>query len=255
MTVTSLIERLFEPDALETLFQPIVHVDGNRVRTHAFEALSRGPKGTNLFRADVLFEYVRRKHEEVAVDRLATVKALERVGPLAPGTSLSLNVHAATLGRDPKFVGDLLAAAECQGIDPAQLIVEVVEHAPNFCGLGFERSLRALRSAGVAIALDDIGLGQSNFRMMIECQPRYLKVDRFFVKDCHLDAYRYAVIHSLQQLADSVDAILVAEGVECAEELEALRRCGASFFQGYYFGAPVAHHYSLPTGELKGIPA
>jgi EAL domain-containing protein (putative c-di-GMP-specific phosphodiesterase class I) len=67
----SLWDRILEPDGLTTVFQPIFRLAGERRVPFALEALTRGPKGTNVERSDVLFEYVRRKRREPEVDLLS----------------------------------------------------------------------------------------------------------------------------------------------------------------------------------------
>src|ERR1051325_4047429 len=65
----SLLDVILEPDALTVLFQPILEYRAGQWHLHALECLVRGPKGTNLEPANVLFEYARRKHAEGLVDR------------------------------------------------------------------------------------------------------------------------------------------------------------------------------------------
>ena len=62
------------------------------------------------------------------------------------------------------------------------------------------------------IALDDVGLGHSNFQMMVDAKPDYFKLDRYFVHGCHRDKYRRAVVASVAKLAEELDSSVVAEG-------------------------------------------
>ena len=203
-----------------------------------FECLSRGPKGTNFESAKVLFDYVRLKREETLVDR-ACVSAALAAAPKRDSVRLSVNVHASTLGRDHDFVPFLRRAAEVQGIAADRLTVEIVEHAPPWDSIGFAAALDRIREAGMRIALDDVGLGQSNFKMILDVRPDYLKIDRYFIEQCDTDPHRQAVIQALAGLATHFGAEIVAEGVERQEVLETLRRFGVAFVQGYLFSPPV----------------
>jgi len=100
-------------------------------------------------------------------------------------------------------------------------------------------SVSALRAAGVRIAVDDIGLGHSNLRMILDVQPELFTIDRYFVDGCHADPRCVAVIASVCQLARSFGAVTIAEGVEEARDVAPLVDCGVSLFQGYFFGKPV----------------
>ena len=233
----SLLTTLLAPGSLRTALQPIVELRDGVPHPVAYECLTRGPLGSNLEQAQILFDYVRLKHDEALVDRACIAAAL-RTARREKTAALSVNVHAATLARDRDFASFLLDAAREMDIDPHRLIVEIVEHAPVWSNslLG---SLTELRSAGVRIALDDIGLGHSNFRMMVELRPELFKIDRYFVSGCHADPRRLAVIVSVCQLAQAFDAITVAEGIEDPRDIAPLAERGVALFQGYFFGAPV----------------
>ncbi len=238
MTGPTMLERLSEPDGLATVFQPILTFRNGRARLHAFEALARGPRDTNLATAEVLFEYVRRKGEVARIDRLCVARALNAARDLPDAPVLSLNVHAATLSADTAFTAYLVETAAAAGIAVSSLVVEIVEHAPCWDGAQLGHALAALRAAGVRIALDDIGLGHSNFRMILECRPEYYKIDRYVVRGAAGDPHRRAVLAALARLAEGCGGLLVAEGVENAPDLETAVAQGVTMVQGFLTGAP-----------------
>jgi EAL domain-containing protein (putative c-di-GMP-specific phosphodiesterase class I) len=240
----SLIDTIVAPGSLSFLFQPIVQAAGSSYEVHSYEALTRGPAGTNVHAADVLFEYVRRKQEEVRVDRLCVAGALQAATLLDPHARINLNVHASTLTRDPGFPDYVCGHAEAGGIAAERLVIEIVEYAPGSTGAAFAAALEKLRRRGCTIALDDVGLGNSNYRMILDSRPDYYKVDRFLVDGVSADPYRLAIIRSLGSLAGAVGATVVAEGVESEEDVAALRSAGISLFQGFFFGRP------KPASEL-----
>ena len=226
------LEKILAPGGITPVYQPIVDTTTNSVA--GYECLSRGPKGTNFEPAKVLFEYVRLKHEEPLVDRACIRAALAH----APDAALTINVHASTLVRDRDFFDFLCGAAKEHGIACERITIEIVEHAPSWDGATFIAALDHLRNGGMRISLDDIGLGQSNFKMILDVRPDFLKLDRYFVESCHLDAHRRAVIESVAHLASHFDSELIAEGVDCAETVDALRGLSVSLMQGNWFGAP-----------------
>jgi EAL domain-containing protein (putative c-di-GMP-specific phosphodiesterase class I) len=236
----SLWDRIIEPDGLTTVFQPIFRLAGGRRIPFALEALTRGPKGTNVERSDVLFEYVRRKRREPEVDLLAIAAALREARSLPGASALSLNVHASTLERDPLLAGWLAAAAAANGIPLARIIIEIVEHAPPWSGPQLLTALAELRELGVRIALDDVGLGQSNFRMILDCRPDLLKIDRHFVSGVHADPHRRAVLETISDLARRLGGEAVAEGIEDQRDLDTVADLGISLVQGYLLCYPCA---------------
>ncbi|HSP17190.1 MAG TPA: EAL domain-containing protein [Thermoanaerobaculia bacterium] len=233
------LDEVLAPGGVRVVFQPIFEVIGDGVRVHSLECLSRGPKGTSMERADVLFDYVRLKREESAVDRLCIDVALREASNLPASTRLNINVHASTLGRDPGFVRFMRSAAERNAIAMDRVVVEIIEHSPAWDGRSFQAALEALRDAGVAIALDDVGIGHSNYRMILDCRPEYLKIDRYLISGIAQDRARQAVIESIITLARKLGARAVAEGVEHVEDYFALRAVGVHLVQGFLFSGPL----------------
>jgi EAL domain-containing protein (putative c-di-GMP-specific phosphodiesterase class I) len=183
----------------------------------------------------VLFSYVRRKHAEVAVDR-ACIRTILSVAEAFPGEgSLGINVHSVTLAVDADFLMFIKDEAGRRGIDLARIIIEIVEHGVPRNGDAFCGALAGLRGLGVRVALDDIGLGHSNYKMILDCRPDYFKIDRYFVQGSGSDFYRQAVLKSVAELARPFGARVVVEGVENEADLAASRAAGATLFQGFAF--------------------
>lgn len=238
MSERFLLDRILEPGSLSVRLQPVLELHAGRVRPHYFEALIRGPQGTSAETPAILFEYARKKSRESAVDRACVTAILDETRGLPGDHVLGINVHASTLAMDAGFVEFLAARLRAGGIAPSRIVVEVVEHAPPWNVGGFRTAVAALRDLGARIALDDVGLGQSNYMMILECRPDYLKVDRHFVDGCHRDFHRRAVLASVAQLARPFGARVVAEGVEDRADLTALRRLGITLVQGYLLARP-----------------
>ena len=236
----TLLDTLLEPGRLSVLFQPIFEIHVGSRRFHAFESLTRGPKGTNMENPSIMFEYARRKGKEMALDRICVSNALRLWAPLLDLCGLNLNVHASTLERDPAFPSFLKGNAETRGIRLSQLTIEIVEHAPSWDGPRFHQALQELRALGVQIALDDVGLGHSNFRMILDCSPDYFKADRYLVDGCHRDPRRLAVLDSLVNLAGRLGSRVVAEGIETQEDLDAVTSIGIDLVQGFFLSRPLA---------------
>ncbi len=238
MSEICLMDRILEPGALSVRFQPVYEVHEHVMVGHYIECLIRGPQGTSAESPDILFEYARKKNREAEVDRRCLSMILESARTLAPHIRVGINVHASTLALDPGFVEFLGDETKRIGVEADRLVIEIVEHAPPWDVGAFRRALEALRDLGAAIALDDVGLGHSNFMMILECRPNYFKIDRYFVHGARTDMYRQAVLASVAQLALPFAARVVAEGVETEGDLEAVRHAGINLVQGYLFGQP-----------------
>lgn len=252
-TDSTLLDLVLEPGQLSVVFQPIFEVGSRTPHLFALECLIRGPRGTNAERPNVLFEYVRRKRAEAAVDRACVATALAGASALPGEPQLSLNVHASTLGRDPGFRDFLLERAELARISPRRLVVEIVEHSPPLDVPSFRRALSLLREAGVAIALDDVGLGQSNYKMILDVRPEIYKLDRYLVSGAWADPYRQVILDSLARMVRRLEARAVAEGVEDEHELVAVQAAGIDLVQGFLFARPLSRGELVAAGHLPGL--
>jgi len=235
-----LFDSIFEPGALTVRFEPVFDVSRKASEIHYLECLIRGPKGTPLEAPDRMFAEARENRRTGELDRACITSIMKAAQPLPSEAPIAINVHASTLALDadmPAFV-DRLASAN--GIASSRLVLEVVEHEPPWDIARFREALEALRSRGVRIALDDIGLGHSNYRMILECRPDYFKVDRYFVAGCHDDVYRQAVLRSVVQLGPPFGAKVVAEGVERCDDLTTLKMLGIDLVQGWLLGRPLS---------------
>lgn len=251
----TLLDTLLEPGRLSVLFQPIFEVGPTAPQLHALECLVRGPSGTNAERPAVLFEYVRRKRAEAEVDRACVATALAEAGRLPGEPRITLNVHASTLGRDPGFRAFLMQTAAEAGIHPRRLVVEIVEHAPPLDVPSFRLALAGLRETGIAIALDDVGLGQSNYRMILDVRPDIYKLDRYLVAGAGGDPYRQVILDSLARMVRRLEARAVAEGVEDRHELVAVEAAGIDLVQGFLLAPPLPRDELLASGYLPPLAA
>jgi EAL domain-containing protein (putative c-di-GMP-specific phosphodiesterase class I) len=238
MTHRTLMHDILAPGGLSVLFQPMIEVVDGDLNFYALEALSRGPKGSNVERADVLFEYIRRKGREIEVDRACVASALAEAARIPGKLSISINVHASTLERDERFVDLLVEACESNGVVVTRIILEIVEQQQYWNHIPFFRTLDRLRDLGVRIALDDIGLGYSNHRMLLEVCPDLFKIDRYFVHGCSERPQARAAIESIVLLASRLGGRVVAEGLETSADFETILSLGIDLVQGYYFARP-----------------
>ncbi|SRR5258706_7116361 len=237
MTDHTAISAILE-DGIYVVFQPIFHISGEATTVYAFEALSRGPRGTHFERANVLFDYVRLKHDEVRVDRHCLATAIADGAELTKTAFLTLNVHASTIERDsdlPRHLEELCARFS---VEPHRLILELVEQSAHGEGRRLLPGLDRLRAMGIRIALDDVGLGHGNYRAILDVHPDVLKIDRYFVQNCTTDPGRQALLRSITLLAADFNAFVIAEGIERDDELATVRSMGITHGQGFLLGRP-----------------
>ena len=234
----SLLMEILDHGGINVYYQPIFEIVDGKPVLFAVEALSRGPKGSNAERPDVLFEYVRRMAKEVEVDRACVKAIISKLYIVARRTRVSINVHALTLERDDLFTPYLIEMCDHFGVPPKNIILEIVEQQRYRNPTRFFTNLELLRRAGFLIAVDDIGLGHSNYRALIEIKPDLFKIDRYFVSGCRGDAGKRAAVESIALLARRMSGCVIAEGVETADDLQCVTELGIRLVQGFYFATP-----------------
>jgi len=100
-------------------------------------------------------------------------------------------------------------------------------------------SLRRLRALGVAIALDDFGIGYSSLTSLEQLPITRVKLDRLLVASVDSNARSAAIVRSIVALCHGLGLQVLAEGVERTAQLEFLARCGPMGAQGFLLGHPV----------------
>lgn len=157
----------------------------------------------------------------------------------AAGISLRLavNIPGAQLTSMP--LPDMLRKAAPQAQDWPGVIFEITE----------EEALRDVDAAhevatqlgiyGAELSIDDFGVGYSSLARLREIPFREVKLDRSLVDGCARDATRAALCRTVVDLAHTLAAIVVAEGIETREDLSYLQAIGCDLAQGFLLGRPM----------------
>jgi EAL domain-containing protein (putative c-di-GMP-specific phosphodiesterase class I) len=119
------------------------------------------------------------------------------------------------------------------------LILEVPENeVVNDVGLIHEIATQ-LRIYNITLAIDDFGEGYSSFARLRELPFGELKLDRGFVEGCAGDARNAGICRAIVELAHHFGVSAVAEGLEDAADVQAVRDMGCDIGQGYFFARPM----------------
>jgi diguanylate cyclase (GGDEF)-like protein len=100
--------------------------------------------------------------------------------------------------------------------------------------------LNRLKNIGVQIALDDFGTGHSSLNMLQDLPLDILKIDRTFIENAGQAVRRYgAIIATITELAQNLDMIVIAEGIERSEQVALLQTLNCDYAQGWLFSQPL----------------
>lgn len=102
-----------------------------------------------------------------------------------------------------------------------------------------EQRLGMLKLAGIEISLDDFGTGYSSLAYLKKLNVDYLKIDRTFIQNIHINHDDQAMCEAIVVMAHKLNIKVIAEGVENEAQLNFLKSVGCDYAQGYWFSKPV----------------
>ncbi|GAB7040458.1 putative bifunctional diguanylate cyclase/phosphodiesterase [Catenuloplanes niger] len=151
---------------------------------------------------------------------------------------ISVNLSARNL-LDPRLPGEVGALLRRHHVPPHLLVLEITETVAMSRTGAVDDVIDGLRELGVQLSLDDFGTGFSSLSFITRIPVDELKVDRSFVRDMAGSTRATAVIRATVELGRRINARVVAEGVETADQRAALVSLGCDSGQGYHFCRPV----------------
>ena len=223
-------------DGLTSVYQPIVDLGTGDI--FAYEALTRGPRGTALESPATLFAIADEVDLTVEAHCACFRGALRSATQLEPVHRLFVNLLPMSF-YDQAFieieVGNLLSAA---GLTPANIVFEITERLAIENFAAFKRALAAYTAMGFGIAIDDVGTRHSNLETVMSLRPHFIKISDVLVRGIARSTVKREMLRSLRHIADTIDAVMIAEGIEHVEDVAALRDLGLRYGQGYYMARP-----------------
>ena len=235
---------------LELQYQPVFQVDGGQLP--AIEALVRWrhpelglvpprsfiPWAEECGLIDELGRWVLRQ----ACRQSARWRALG-----LPRVPMAVNISERQL-RQPNFSAQVAQALAESGLPGTALQLELPETDLDRLGEPGVKQLAACQRLGVALALDDFGGGPGRWQQVQQLPLNSLKLDPRCTHSLSGAGAGREIVQSTVALAHQLGLQVVAEGVEDAEQLEALRHIGCDAFQGHHVAAAQA-----PTGLLDWL--
>lgn len=223
-------------------YQPIVSLSTGEL--HGFEALARwnhperGCIGPDAFiplaeRTGLIFA-LGRKTIEIAAAQLAEWQTKY------PQRNLSLSVNLSTRQlSDENLPTEIDAIVRKAGADPSRFILEITEGVLSENELA-DRLIAKFRSMNFRTYIDDFGTGHSSLGRLPVIPFDGLKIDRVFLRTASRQRKYAAIINAIINLAHHMDAVVIAEGIESADQLALLQTLNCELGQGYYFSRPIA---------------
>jgi diguanylate cyclase (GGDEF)-like protein len=183
---------------------------------------------------------------DTACDRLSAWQALY-------GNDLTVSVNLSALQfRQRDILSHIAGASSRAGIRPGSLQLEITETVLVEDQDQMASMLAELRGLGFAIVIDDFGVGYSSLSYLRRFEIDALKLDRSFLAGIN-DRRGDALTRGAIQLAHSLEAVVIAEGIERQEHIEFLQEAGCDYGQGYLLGRPMTERQLLEHVTVNGL--
>jgi EAL domain-containing protein (putative c-di-GMP-specific phosphodiesterase class I)/GGDEF domain-containing protein len=209
-------------------YHPIVVASTREI--FGYEALARGQMRT-LRSPEVMFDVAAEADLIWELSRLCRERALEGMSTrLEAGQLLFLNVDPHDFA-DPAF-------SESEVAEPSRVVIEITERTAIKDYPKFRERLKAFREKGFRFAVDDAGSGYAGLGSIANLEPDFIKLDISLINAIDTNFIKQNLVQTMVRFANDHGAMVIAEGVERAEEFAAVQDLGVHLVQGFFLHRP-----------------
>jgi diguanylate cyclase (GGDEF)-like protein len=239
------------------VFQPIVELGTNRC--YGFEALVRWRHPTHgPISAGLLIEVAQNARliddlgRHIVHEVCRHLAAWRDGGVPLEALALHFNISPMEAVHADTF-GSISHALDQYNIPPHTLVVELTETASMDSVDAASLFLSLLHAIDVRICLDDFGTGFSSLQHLNDFHVDVIKVDRSFVVSAADDPKKLPIIAGIVALGQGLNADVIAEGIETAEQLAVVEQLNCRLVQGYLFSRPLSPEDAMAFA-LRNLP-
>jgi EAL domain-containing protein (putative c-di-GMP-specific phosphodiesterase class I)/DNA-binding response OmpR family regulator len=232
-TMRERLIRAVRERTIGTVFQPIIDLNTHRIV--GYEALSRGPAGSEIESPEVIFELARDFDLVWDLEALCIRNVEPWIGEVCERGSLFFNLESLFIQQLQQRGSEVFDTFfNCH----QNVVIEVTERSAIRDYRTFRRTLHQLKGMGFKIAIDDCGSGYATLEAVAELQPDYLKVGHGLFRNVEHDAIRRRLVDLVARAADTIGAKTIAEAIETPAQLRVCQELGIAEGQGYLFAPP-----------------
>lgn len=237
-----LLDVLENEDWIEAHFQPILAIDGDQPHIHVHELLMRIRYQGRLVTANEFIDVAEDMGIVHKLDYLLIKQAFRQMQQTQYQGLLFINLSPKAMILN-EFINQVKDLAQAYAIEPHRIVFELTERETVRNISLLEKFVRDLKFEGFNFAIDDFGSGFSSFHYLKHFPIDYLKIEGEFISNMLNDRIDHAFVESAVALAHSIGIATVAEYIEDRETLEAVKKLGINYAQGYFIGR--AENYFL----------
>lgn len=226
-------------------FQPIFSPTHQRLV--GYEALMRASLHGEPVSPMEVFEQARQLQLTERLDWQLQAMHIQTFTQHDPSTWLFLNINPTTCVQPDQALNHLQTACNEYGLHPAQVVLEVVETTTDNKTQLLE-FVRKARNRGFQIAIDDFGIGDSNFERVWQLEPLIIKIDRSLLVNAESHSRARQLLNGLVSMIRESGSLVLIEGIETPEQARIALATEADLLQGFLFGRPE------PLGKPRAAP-
>ena len=219
-------------DRIVPYYQKIVSRDGTTVM---YEALMRMVDDDGLIVAPMKFLAIAKETKlNTKMTKMLMRKSFEHFEPLNEKISINLFASDVASSELTQFIAKLLSEYSLNN----RVMFDVVEmnSAEDYEALG--RFKEILSAYNVEVAIENFGVGYTDFVNAARIGVDYIKIDRSLTQEINSSEYAKAAISSIATYCKSAGIKTIAKQVSTQEIATSLEELNIDFMQGYYFGQP-----------------
>jgi EAL domain-containing protein (putative c-di-GMP-specific phosphodiesterase class I)/GGDEF domain-containing protein len=224
-------------------YHPIVVTETEKI--FGYEALARGTM-RSMRRPEVMFEIAGQTDMIWELSRLCRNTAISGMKKrLEKDQLLFINI-------DPHdFTDPAFTQQDMDVPDPSRVVLEITERTAIRDYPKFRGRLKEFRDSGYRFAVDDAGSGYAGLGSIANLEPDFIKLDISLINCIDVNFIKQSLVEQMVAFANKHQAMVIAEGVETAEEYETVKQLGVHLVQGFYLHPPTSPasdgERSIPT--------
>ncbi|MFE5324554.1 EAL domain-containing protein [Paenibacillus sp. NPDC056579] len=219
------------------VYQPIVCLQNRRIL--GYEALIRSETGN----PEQLFEMARQEDSLFDLDTQSVLRAVVQCNEVMSSVSKSqlfVNIYPSTLLHEDfySFLDELIVRRSNTGLDIVFEINEAIEEFDRWKELLDRGVLNHLHKKAILIAFDDVGEGAISLKQLVDFEPDYIKLSKYFTNGLESSKGKQRLIKMLADYCRGSMSKLIVEGIENEQQFQILEQMGVIYGQGYLFAKP-----------------
>lgn len=190
----------------------------------------------NMKSAAFFMPAVDQLNRQIEIDQLVLKLVIANLKDRPVETTYSINLSKVILDQPQLFEQLKPMLQQAKGF---KLAFEFPENAVQSHLKASKTIFADLQKLGFEVGIDRFGMHASNLNFIKELRPNYIKLDGAFSERIESDIQTQSYVSSICEMAASLDIEVLAMSIENQAQMEAFRKAGVKYFQGYFFGTPM----------------